>query len=72
MNLIRPIHQHNNLKTCPFCGAPAEVVDGIVAIAIRCLNPECGADIMFYRCEHNVEDTIEHYNRRAVRTGQES
>lgn len=54
-------------KRCPFCGSPVEVVKiqaGIGMIAIRCLNPDCGADIIFDKCEYNPLKTILRFNRR--------
>lgn len=54
-------------RECPFCGSAVEVVKvqaGIGMIVIRCLNPECGADIMFDNCEYDPAKSILRFNRR--------
>ncbi|WP_302360323.1 Lar family restriction alleviation protein [uncultured Megasphaera sp.] len=55
------------VKKCPFCGHKVEVVkiqSGMGMIAVRCLNPHCGADIMFDNCEYNPAKAVLRFNRR--------
>ena len=70
MKLFKRIFgKQENLKTCPFCGSKVEVVKGKGAfpiIAIRCLNDKCGADIMFNKCETDLDGAIKRFNQRTV------
>lgn len=61
--------KQESLKACPFCGSKVEAVKGkgvLPIVAIRCLNDKCGADIMFNKCETDLDEAIERFNQRTV------
>lgn len=67
-NVTRIKKYDDRLKTCPFCGSPAEIVKTRMIAGmyvIRCTNDACGADIVFSGCELDAEKSLEHFNRRA-------
>lgn len=62
------------LKTCPFCGAPVRVRSNPLTKGATyiCLDPACGADVMFYagdRRGRDVNDVL--WNKRAEAKGVE-
>lgn len=59
----------DELKPCPFCGGNVKMIRGFVkgTNTIVCLNPDCGADVMFFGAEKDKAKFIKRWNTRKGR-----
>ena len=59
----------NELKPCPFCGHNVRMIKGWVkgTNTIVCMNPDCGADVMFFGADKNESLFIKRWNSRKER-----
>ena len=51
------------MEKCPFCGSEIKVVKGVLGTIMFICN-SCGADVMFFGAEKDLNKAIDAWNRR--------
>lgn len=55
------------IKPCPFCGGKASLHQGLLKGTNTMICHTCGADVMFYGADRDIDKFIKKWNSRAER-----
>lgn len=55
------------IKPCPFCGGKVKLHKGFIKGTNTMICEKCGADVMFFGADRDLEKFIQKWNSRVVR-----